>query len=80
MKGWLLGLGILIVVAAALTWLFESIFASDGIEMGFHGTFAVFLTLVIIPGLAIGLMRLAILSDTKGVDQAVGDISSDQDK
>ncbi len=43
MKGWLLGLGVLIVVAAALTWLIESIFASDGIEMGFHGTFAVFL-------------------------------------
>jgi len=71
--------GAIIVVAAALTWVIEAVFAADGIELGFHGTVAVFLCLVIVPGLTIGLMWLAHVSDREGHDRAVNDLTSDKE-
>jgi uncharacterized membrane protein YcjF (UPF0283 family) len=58
----------LLALAALLTWLTEAYFASEGIELGFHGVAATFLCLVFVPGVTIGLMRLLRISQDKGFD------------
>ncbi|MBT6204278.1 MAG: hypothetical protein P8Q36_20530 [Alphaproteobacteria bacterium] len=73
MKVWLGGGAAILVLAVLVTWLIESIFASDGIQLGTHGTIAVFLCLLIIPALTMGLMRLAHESDAKGFDKAASE-------
>ncbi len=58
----------LTVLAALITWFIDSQFSRDGIDLGIHGVIAIFLCLLIIPSLAIGLMRLAHVSDRRGYD------------
>lgn len=65
-----MGGAILALCAALATWAIEALFAADGVDLGVHGALAVFLCLVFVPGLTVALMRLARLSDARGVDRA----------
>ena len=78
MKTWAMGGAAVMFCAALATWLIETVFAADGIDLGIHGTLAVFLCLVFVPGLTIGLMRLAHLSDTRGFDRAASEVPEPQ--
>ncbi|MBC6439366.1 MAG: hypothetical protein GDA49_02925 [Rhodospirillales bacterium] len=78
MRFWLIAGGGILVGAILLTWFIEWTFAADGVELGFHGTFAVFLCLIFVPGLTIALMRLAHLSDRTGVDREAAERYDDE--
>ena len=68
MQRLLLALLALTAAAALLTWPIGAFFEADGIDLGFHGTIAVFLCLLLIPSITIGLMLLLRLSHDKGFD------------
>ncbi len=70
MKAWAMGGAAVVLCAALATWLIDTLFAADGVDLGVHGALAVFLCLVFVPGLTIALMRLAHLSDARGFDRA----------
>ena len=67
----------LLVLSALLTWLFDTWFASEGIDLGFHGVVATFLCLVLVPGTTIGLMLLLRISRDRGFDERADTLARD---